>query len=269
MRQLAWTSRSVRFPFLASTLAAVVLMQAASVFGASIIVNEYNAVDEWLDGASGTATDTYFGRVEGNGGDWFELVVIQDHLDIRGWRVDIREGGDNVDDELVFTDHAIWSDLRSGTIITLAEDDNGGTLVDDISYDPAAGDWWINVMVNDSNGGTYITETNIKITDDKTRFEIVDDSNVTIFGPAGEGVQPTSGVNDEEVWKLEADPSDSIVPTSPEYNDGTSSTFGSPNIYGGGQEVQDFSELRAVVPEPGTLVLLACSALALLMFRRR
>ncbi|MHC4091420.1 MAG: hypothetical protein ACYSVY_14290, partial [Planctomycetota bacterium] len=46
--------------------------------------------------------------------------------------------------------------------------------------------------------------------------------------------------------KLEEDPSASITPLS-NYQDGQSSTFGSPNIWQGGAQTQDFSELRSVV----------------------
>src|SRR6185436_1076333 len=47
-----------------------------------ILVNEYNAVspDKLLSG-----TDTFWGHVLGNGGDWVELVTVEDHLDLRGW----------------------------------------------------------------------------------------------------------------------------------------------------------------------------------------
>ena len=54
----------------------------------------------------------------------------------------------------------IWSDLRSGTIITVAED-----LADDASYDPSAGNWWINVR-----------------------------AAAVVFGSAGEGINPVSDV---------------------------------------------------------------------------
>ena len=34
----------------------------------------------------------------------------------------------------------IWDNLRAGTIITVSEE-----LDDNVTYDPWAGDWWINV----------------------------------------------------------------------------------------------------------------------------
>jgi hypothetical protein len=51
-----------------------------------VFLNEYNAVDpeRYLEG---TGSDAYWGRILGNGGDWFELVVAKDHLDMRGWKL--------------------------------------------------------------------------------------------------------------------------------------------------------------------------------------
>ena len=56
-----------------------------------LILNEYNAVadNKVLDNNS----DTYWGQVEGNGGDWFELVVIEPGLDLRGWELQWRPAG--------------------------------------------------------------------------------------------------------------------------------------------------------------------------------
>lgn len=54
-------------------------------------MNEFNAVSA-LNFLSGTAADTTLGRIQGNGGDWIELVVIQDHLDLRGGSLSIDEG---------------------------------------------------------------------------------------------------------------------------------------------------------------------------------
>lgn len=256
-----------RWMLLLRCCAAVALLGSLTPFsiawGAAIIVNEYNAVAGSVL-LKNNARDTHFGRVAGNGGDWFELVVIQDHLDLRGWQIDLREGGNAVDDTLVFADRSIWSDLRSGTIITFAED-----VANDFSYNPLAGDWWINVRVNGDNGGTYITATNIKISSNDTRIEILDTARVSQFGPAGESVIPAGGVGDDEIWKLEAIPSTLITPNS-NYNSGTSSTFGAPNIWSAGTRVQDFSQLRSVViPEPGTIVLLLSGVAVLLLWRRR
>ena len=67
-----------------------------------LILNGYNAVGDLLflnggdaiaDIDGGLAADSFFGRVAGNGGDWIEFVVIEDHLDARGWSFEWDELG--------------------------------------------------------------------------------------------------------------------------------------------------------------------------------
>lgn len=204
-----------------------------------MILNEYNAVIPTgflKDGAS----DTYWGRIVGNGGDWFELVVTRDHLDARGWQLVVaNNAGVGAPVILTLTNDPLWSDLRSGTIITVSED-----LPDDVSFDPASGDWWINVRAAAAGTGTYITNANFDVTQTNWQLTIKDALGNTVFGPAGEGVQPASGIGNDEVFKLEQNPGTHIHARS-EYNDGSSSTFGSPNIWSSGTIEQDFSALRA------------------------
>ena len=59
---------------------------ASSGRAAELILNEYNAVSS-TNMLENSGSDTFFGQVLGNGGDWFELVVIRDRLDIRGWQL--------------------------------------------------------------------------------------------------------------------------------------------------------------------------------------
>ncbi len=234
----------------------LILSFSGTVFAADIILNEYNAVDgtEFLNGGDssadadgGRASDSYFGRVLGNGGDWFELVVITDHLDMRDWRLDIYNYG-VFDEALRLTNHSIWSDLRSGTIITVSED-----FPDDVSYDPCSGDWWINVQANNMASGIYIEPSNFPVTNNDWQLRIRNDNDVVIFGPAGEGIKPLSGISDTEIFRLEAKPSSLITADSNDYDDGKNlSTFGSPNRWG----IQDFSALRSVVAGVSTLTLL-------------
>lgn len=216
---------------------------AANTQGTSaLILNEYNGVSSTRF-LKDNASDTYFGRVVGNGGDWFELVVTQDNLDIRGWQLEVREnvGSAGVTlDVLTFTQHPLWSNLRRGTIITVAED-----VPEDVSYNPAGGDWWINVRANNAGTGTYISADNFPVSNDNWQLTILNQDGFLVFGPAGEGVQPVSGIGNDEVCKLEENPSQFISPQS-NYRDGSSSTFGSPNIYSGGSLVQSFDALRNI-----------------------
>jgi hypothetical protein len=114
-------------------------------FAAKLILNEYNAVsssnylnggDEFMDkdGNVPPPADPWFGRIPGNGGDWFELVVVADHLDIRGWKLAISDDG-VAQSPLVLSNRPVWSDLRAGTIITVSEE-----VPDDASYAPQSGD---------------------------------------------------------------------------------------------------------------------------------
>ena len=235
----------------------VMLVFSAGLFGADVILNEYNAVDpdEFLNGGNeladldgGRASDSYFGRILGNGGDWFELVVITDHLNMQGWKLDIYEDG-ILDETLDLTNHSIWSDLRSGTIITVSED-----VPSDISYNPQAGDWWINVQARIGADGLFIEATNFPVSSTKWQLRIRNSVSTVIFGPAGEGISPASGIGNTEVFKLKADPNSSITPGSSDYEDGKDlSTFGAPNRWG----QQHFNQLRSVIVQPSTLTVLS------------
>lgn len=244
------------------TLSALILTAFLTInlFAADIILNEYNAVDDdqYLGGGTsladedgGRACDEYFNRIPGNGGDWFELVVITDHLDIRNWQLDIYEDG-LLDETLNFTNHAIWSDLRSGTIITVSEN-----VPSDISYDPAAGDWWINVQAADNADGLYIEASNFPVSSSLWQLKIKNQLGLTVFGPAGEGVSPASGIGGTEIFRLEAVPKSTTIAASPDYDDGKDlSTFGAPNRWG----LQDLYYLRNVIAQPSTLTLLSPQA---------
>ncbi len=217
---------------------------AGTLPAADVILNEYNAVggtdylgggDSSADEIGGRALDTYFGRIPGNGGDWFEMVVIKDHLDMRGWQLDTFEDG-KLDKTLTLTSDPIWRDLRAGTIITVAED-----VPSDVSYDPAAEDWWINVQASKDADGRYITAANFAVSASNWQLRIRNVAGTTVFGPAGEGVSADVNVSSSETFRLETKPSDSVTPTSKDYDDGSDiSTFGAPNRWG----LQDFNDLR-------------------------
>jgi len=247
-------------------IAAALLVSALCAPGAmaaQLILNEYNAVsnsnylnggDEFVDedGNSPPPADPYFGRVPGNGGDWFELVVIADGLDLRGWQLEISDDG-VVQPRLIFSDSPLWANLRAGTIITIAE-----SVADDPSYDPDAGDWWINVNAADpANGGTgeYITASNFPVSNDDWQLSIFTADGTPVFGPAGEGIVDDDGVasgigvNSRELFALQSSPAADIDRSAAGYNDAIYSSFGTPNSVLGVQ-VQDFTALRAGLPTP-------------------
>jgi hypothetical protein len=227
---------------------------SGTLWAADVILNEYNAVDPTgflgggdssADQAGGRASDSYFGRIPGNGGDWFELAVIKDHLDMRGWQLDTFVSG-KLDKTLTLTAHPIWLDLRAGTIITVAQN-----VPSDISYDPAAGDWWINVQACNGADGKYISATSFTVSNKNWQLRIRNVAGAVIFGPAGEGVAPNAKVGSTEVFVLKADPTASITPNSPNYDTSKKfSTFGAPNRWG----VEDFNNLRPVIaPKPASI----------------
>ncbi len=243
-------------------LVGALALVAVDARAAQMILNEYNAVSasNFLNGGTlaadldgGQAADPAFGRALGNGGDWFELVVVADHLDARGWKLSICDLG-VCNEELVFSQNALWADLRAGTIITVAED-----VATDTSYNPAGGDWTIVVQAIDAGSDTYITPNSFPVSNDTWQLTIRDAAEALVFGPAGEGLAPDPltgcnpppvGVNSREVFKLEAAPSALVDRCSQSYSDGTTSTFGAPNAWSGGLLVQDLSALRLGLPIP-------------------
>ena len=236
----------------------VLSLLCGTLSAADVILNEYNAVDgtAYLGGGDsssdedgGRASDSYFGRVPGNGGDWFELVVVKDHSDMRGWQLDTFVS-DKLDKTLTLTNDPIWSDLRAGTIITVAQD-----VPTDVSYDPAAGDWWINVQARNDADGRYISAKSFTVNNKDWQLRIRNLSGALIFGRAGEGVSPLDGVSGTEVLILKTDPSADVTANSPDYDTNHHfSTFGAPNRWG----EQDFNDLHpAIAPKAASIGLLS------------
>lgn len=265
----------VKFVF--ATLCAV----QTQVLAGGLILNEYNAVGstKYLTTVVGNpdkGVDSFFGRVLGNGGNWVELVVTQDHLDVRGWKlrwaetlntvttgVDLWYGNGGVEQGVItFSNNAVWSNLRKGTILTICEFDAsvvGGGKNDDFTFDACAGDWWMNAHT--FNNPNYFTTTTNKTADVAGNFsvgnnnwlmEIRNASNTLITPAFGEGapVYGGSGISNTEIGKLEAQPTADV--TNASFDDGDNSSFGSPNswtdpIFVTCKVHQDFTTLRQSV----------------------
>jgi hypothetical protein len=255
---------------------------------ASVILNEYNAVgsNSRLDGGDGR--DSYFGLIFGNGGNWLELLAIDD-VDMRGWTMEWHEdvslpGGETSNGVITLSNDPLWGDIKRGTIITVIEtaDANGQPGFDtgtDVSFDPAANDWWINVSTREESAkgdaALMTTVTNNGTPGDFATghrewwMTIRDSQGQVVFGPAGEG-QPNwagDGVNNEEGFALEGPKSatpgtpvtldmwHAVVPASVEYDDTGGTSFGQLNqdydpLTQTFTPHQDLSALRGAVPVP-------------------
>lgn len=282
----------------------LVVVLASVLQAAPLILNEFNAVSDskYLDSSdyegSGKA-DTRFGRIQGNGKDWFELVVTADHVDVRGWELrwfedETANPGGTVWDSsrsgkkqgaITFTDDTLWSDLRQGTIITIAEEETITAEDSSIVVDGSdtstnfrqddEGDWWIHIYLGDSDYLSYETNDGadggmMSVGNHDWELRVYDGSS-DIFGPIGEAISGWGGggISSKEIGKVEADPSTST--SISDFNDGTSSTFGEENQWSGGSNVQDFSSLRdwAPIPEPAVLVFLLTGLFGILFRSRR
>lgn len=259
---------------------------AASVASAApMILNEYNAVGgtKFVGDKDTTKSDSYFGRIAGNGGNWFELVVTMDHTDARGWTLNWKEA--LKEGTITLSDNSFWSNLRAGTILTFTSmptSATGGKSTDTtIDY---ASDWWVNICTSqeqalyDATNSSWLarslytkgtatdgsTTGQFTTSNDDWKLNIANASGAVVMDWTGEGVYASAGVSSTEVFKLQTDPSASILPTNANYSDGSSSTFGAPNAWntGGVPFSQDFSALQAVVPEPMTMTLLMLGAVA-------
>lgn len=251
----------------------------------AVILNEFNAVaaDKYLNGGTATSdedggalsVDSHFGRVPGNGGRWLELAVTgagtAGTVDLRGWKVEIGKGNGPAFtpvSTLVLSQDPAWTAVPAGTLLTFIERNTaqGGldTGIARRNRRATLGDSWTNIWIGDP---VYLTYTDaathgytvsggvvsgIGIDSSFTQFRIRDAAGRIVFGPAGEGVAPLSGLSDTEVFELEGHASPAIRPDSLStegpggYDDGASgSTFGWPNQWhtgeGGTLVSQDFT----------------------------
>jgi hypothetical protein len=249
------------------------------VSASPIILNEYNAVK-----SSGylkdNKSDTYFGRIPDNGGNWFELVITEDHLDMRGWTLNWQESSKA--GTITLSNDTFWSNMRQGVILTFIERPatGGGKSTDTtLNY---SNDWWANICTLQeqyqySNSLSWLARTvytsgggnagDFTTSNDGWKVQIKDGNDV-VMDWTGEGYFSNGGVGSDEIFKLEANPSATIARNSSSYKDGTTSTFGSPNLWSDGVGSQNFSTLRAGVPEPATLIFLGMSGLYGLIRRK-
>jgi hypothetical protein len=200
-----------------------------------VVLNEWNAVDPeaWLGGDASDGADEVLGRVAGNGGDWLELLVVQD-VDLRGWSLEIQDRA-AVAATLRFTDDPLLSVVRAGTLITVAED-----LPEDPAYDPEAGDWRFHLRAGARGSGRYVTAAPFDVSSRDLSVVLRDADGAVRYGPVGE--PRAGGVSSRETGALRQTPTDALRRWSADYGGTDVSTFGLPNRWEGG--AQDLSALR-------------------------
>ena len=133
-----------------------------------LILNEYNGVSDTKTLAGG-GVDPFFGPVAGNGGDWFETVVVTDHVDLRGWQFVASDSTGLAAQKvttLTVAHNPALADLRAGTILTISEN-----VPEDLSYDPAGGDWTINLQTGSGGTGASISALPIDVSNDNFQFD--------------------------------------------------------------------------------------------------
>jgi len=197
----------------------------------SLLLNEYSAVasNKYL---KDNGDDTYFGRVMGNGGSWLEMVVTRDYLNLQEAKIRVKENCDDIFSANLPTLLPL-AYLRKGTVITISNEPTDMTYS---PFAPHAPDWKMNININDLTnrvGSFNISSNDIIIS--------IEDKNSTKFllSPSGEGVWGNHDIDDEEVYKLKAEPNLTVTPYSSSYGDDNntealSSYFNANRWYGGG-----------------------------------
>lgn len=247
----------------------------------TVMVNEFNAVEAtgFLNGgtqgadsdAGPAAADTHFGRIEGNGGDWLELVVTgggqPGTVDLRGWRIEICQGpgpSTRPSSILMLSGHPYWAAVPTGTILTFIERNTaqGGLDTGIRIRDRRAthGDMWTNVWIGDTELLTYQDQptngydiiggvvSGIALDHQDTHIRLINASGHVIHGPVGEGISPVSGIDPTRVFALQADPLPSVSPLNTSYvGSADASSFGAPNPWNG--TIQSFTRY-VHVPTP-------------------
>lgn len=236
----------------------------APVAAPALVLNEYNAVPGSSELAGGA--DVTLGPVIGNGGDWYEFLVVEDHLDVRGWTIELWDR-DRDDDlgafaaSLTFTSDDLFSGLPAGMLITVSED-----MPDDLSFDRASGDWHINLQANDFGQGSMFSVQESFNSTRSDQHVILRDATGAVRSPVVGETEAwdaaIGGVGSGEVMNLCTNP-DAVTHVDPvaDYRDNSvSSTFGLPNqcvhadVLDPASTVtfnQDLTALRAAALVPG------------------
>lgn len=195
-----------------------------------IVMNEYNAVADDRELLGGSPV--------GNGGDWYEFVVVEDNLDLRGMSVELYDNK-GTDDQLrlasivKFDDDIRLARAPAGTIITIGEE-----LATDLDFDGES-DWHIHFQVTNEGTGTFFEAPIVGAVFNSTRsgqMVLIKDAAGAVVTPlTGETEawdEAAGGVSGAEVMNLCVNPTAafSLDPLADYSDNGLNSTFGQPNV---------------------------------------
>lgn len=223
-----------------------------SLSNPKVLLNEYNAVSNNNLLGDGSGSDSFFGSVEGNGGDWLEIIVLKDNLDMRNWTIELwdRDNSDELrqqTDTFTIADRATFASIPSGTIITISED-----LDDDISYDPQNDDWTISIQSKNSGDGSFITGQSDFDVNADAQVIIIRDENGNLAAPVAGETDAwdtlNGGVSPKEILVLCTNPSNTIISATDYLDIADTSTFGSPNKCNG--STQSLTAIQSSSPSP-------------------
>ena len=202
-----------------------------------VVLNEWNAVQPGNELDDGGA-DAVFGVVDGNGGPWVELLVVEDGVDLRGARLHMADlyGARG---EVHFGPSEVLADLRAGTLITVATE-----LPEDTAYDPEHGDWRFHLQAR-PDGPTAFSEGFV-VTPHEWHATLQRADGQVWFGPTGEGQGDlfASGLSGDEVGLLAATPVPGERLDVRAWTVAKSSSYGAPNQWADG--AQDLTALRGL-----------------------
>lgn len=194
-----------------------------------LVLNEYNAVADDRELLGGSAV--------GNGGDWYEFVVVEDNLDLRGMSIELYDNK-GPDDQLrqaavvTFANDIRLARAPSGTLITIGEE-----LPTDLNFNGDT-DWHIHLQISNAGTGALFGPASPGAVFNSTRtgqMVLLKDAAGTIVAPlAGETEawdEAGGGVSGAEVMNLCVNPraSFSLDPLTDYSDNGLRSTFGQPN----------------------------------------
>lgn len=232
-----------------------------TVFAAQprIVLNEYNAVGSTSMHASQTG-DLRLGRVEGNGGDWFELVVVGSGfgttLDMRGWKIQVSQitGAQRKTDTITLSQDNFWAAVPAGMILTFTEDNaaEGGydTALNAENKLSTAKYAWSNIWLGDTAMIASVSgdsTSGINVSSDDTQIAVLNAGNGYEFGPIGESTWRYPEISGTSCFYLAADPGSGIDPGTVQEDTRYSalyfgkdpvvpSTFGLPNLTATGRQ---------------------------------